>query len=153
MGNVTAGLAAGAVGTTLLNAVTYLDMAVRGRPASSVPEDAVDKMAERAGVSLGSDEEQAAARRSAIGALMGYATGLSIGAVYGLARAVLPGVPQRTAAVFAGLGAMAATDAASAAMGTTDPRSWSPQDWASDVIPHLAYGWGVAATYDGLRRR
>src|SRR4051812_26653527 len=113
MGKLTAGMAAGAVGTMLLNAITYLDMAVRGRPASSLPDDDVDRMAERAGISLGGDEEEAAARRSAIGALLGYATGVGIGAVYGVARAVVPGVPQRAAALIAGLGAMAATDAAS----------------------------------------
>jgi hypothetical protein len=37
-------------------------------------------------------------------------------------------------------------------LGTTDPRSWSPQDWAADAIPHLAYGVGVVITYDALRR-
>ena len=38
------GLAAGAVGTLFLNAATYLDMAVRGRPASPIPEaDASDR--------------------------------------------------------------------------------------------------------------
>jgi hypothetical protein len=31
------GAAAGAAGTTALNAVTYLDMVVRGRPASDAP--------------------------------------------------------------------------------------------------------------------
>ena len=32
-----AGIAAGAAGTTALNATTYLDMALRGRPASRTP--------------------------------------------------------------------------------------------------------------------
>lgn len=45
-----AGAAAGAAGTTALNAVTYLDMAWRARPASQTPEQAVEKLAERAGV-------------------------------------------------------------------------------------------------------
>jgi hypothetical protein len=36
------GAAAGAAGTTALNTVTYLDMAVRGRPTSSTPEDIVE---------------------------------------------------------------------------------------------------------------
>lgn len=31
------GVTAGAVGTVVLNSVTYLDIAVRGRPSSSVP--------------------------------------------------------------------------------------------------------------------
>jgi len=35
-------------------------------------------------------------------------------------------------------------------MGTTDPRSWSPGDWASDLVPHLVYGAGVVLTFDAL---
>ena len=30
----------------------------------------------------------------------------------------------------------------------SDPRRWSPSDWAADVLPHLAYGLVTAATYD-----
>ena len=26
------------------------------------------------------------------------------------------------------------------ALGITDPRQWSATDWASDVVPHVAYG-------------
>lgn len=47
---------------------------------------------------------------------------------------------------------MAATDAVSAWLGTTDPRSWWPQDWLADSFPHLAYGAGVVITYDSLSR-
>ncbi len=39
MRNLLAGVAAGAAGTTALNAVTYLDMATRARPAGSTPDD------------------------------------------------------------------------------------------------------------------
>ena len=35
------GAVAGAMGTAALNAVTYLDMAVRGRPSSQVPAHTV----------------------------------------------------------------------------------------------------------------
>ena len=150
MRRISHGLAAGAVGTTLLNAVTYLDMAIRARPASSIPEQDVEVMAKRAGITLG-DGETAATRKSAIGALMGIATGISIGAVYGIFRPWARGVPQPLAAAIVGLGAMAATDSASAAMGTTDPKSWSAEDWASDVVPHLAFGAGVVAAFDALQ--
>ncbi len=44
------GAAAGAAGTTALNVVTYLDMAVRGRPASSTPEMTVEKLSEKSHV-------------------------------------------------------------------------------------------------------
>ncbi|HEV7623003.1 MAG TPA: hypothetical protein VGO26_02625 [Amnibacterium sp.] len=40
------GSAAGADGTTALNAVAYLDMVLRARPASSTPETSVERLAE-----------------------------------------------------------------------------------------------------------
>ena len=40
------GAAAGAAGTTALNAVTYLDMALRGRPTSDTPEQTVRRLSE-----------------------------------------------------------------------------------------------------------
>lgn len=43
------GLAAGAAGVTVLNAITYLDMAVRARPASDTPSQAVEQLAGKAG--------------------------------------------------------------------------------------------------------
>jgi hypothetical protein len=146
------GLTSGIVGTELLNVATYLDMAVRGRGASSVPQDDAQRLAERAGISLG-EGETAENRTSAVGTLMGYATGASIGMAYGLARPLLRRLPTLPAAVLVGVAAMAATDATSAALGTTDPRTWSPQDWLSDLVPHVAYGLGVVATHDALDRR
>jgi hypothetical protein len=151
MSKLTDGLLAGAAGTTLLNAATYLDMAVRGRQPSSLPEQDVERLAGCAGLSLG-DGEQADARKSALGALLGYVTGAGVGALYGLLAPLLRRLPTPLSAGLVGAGAMAATDAASAMLGTTDPRSWSPQDWAADAIPHLAYGVGVVITYDALRR-
>lgn len=43
------GAAAGAAGTPALNAVTYADMVVRARAASSVPPDTVKKLLYRSG--------------------------------------------------------------------------------------------------------
>jgi hypothetical protein len=37
----------GAAGTTALNAVTYLDMAVHGRPSSSTPEDTFEALSSK----------------------------------------------------------------------------------------------------------
>jgi hypothetical protein len=37
------GLAAGTAGVTALNAITYLDMALRARPASGSPSQAVEQ--------------------------------------------------------------------------------------------------------------
>ena len=44
-GSLARGLLAGAVGTTASNLAAYLDMAVRGRPAGSVPDRLVDAVA------------------------------------------------------------------------------------------------------------
>jgi hypothetical protein len=57
MGRLARGVAAGAVDTTALNVATYLDMAIRGRPSSGVPAEAAERLASRAGVSLGDGEE------------------------------------------------------------------------------------------------
>ena len=153
LGRLGAGIAAGAAGTTALNAVTYLDMALRGRPASSVPERGVDALAERAGLTVPGEGEAREARRTGLGALLGLLTGVGIGAVYGLARPLAPGIPWPAAGIAAGLGAMAATDAGSARLGTTDPRDWSAADWAADIVPHVAYGLGTALAYEGLAPR
>ena len=58
---VFAGMAGGAAGTTALNAVTYLDMLTRGRPSSDVPEQVVEKIADRAGVDIPGPEDMPSA--------------------------------------------------------------------------------------------
>jgi hypothetical protein len=146
------GLAAGAVGTSLLNTVTYLDMAVRGRPPSSVPLTDVEKLSEVLRLPLGQDEEKAHARKEAWGALLGFMTGFAGGAGFAFARPLAPDLPWPIAAALTGAAAMAASDLVSAALGATDPRSWSAADWASDLVPHLIYGAGVVLTFDALDR-
>jgi hypothetical protein len=94
MGRLIHGVVAGAAGTALINLTTYLDMAVRARPPSEIPQQDVDALAARAGVTLGDDEETVQARRSALGSLSGFATGLGIGAAYGLVRPRARGVPR-----------------------------------------------------------
>jgi hypothetical protein len=149
--HVAHGLAAGAIGTVALNVVTYADMAIRGRPPSSVPEQDVQILADRFGIDLGEGDE-ASARREAIGALLGYLTGMTIGAAYGVVRPWTRRVPPPVAAVAVGLGAMAATDAGSVRLGTTDVSTWSLADWVSDIVPHLAYGAATVAGYEALAR-
>lgn len=143
------GAAAGAVGTVALNAVTYLDMALHARPASSTPEQSVQELADRAGVDLGEGEE-AANRRSGLGPLLGQATGVGIGVLYGLAAARLDGVPWLGRALGTGLVAMVGTSAPMTALGLTDPRQWDATSWVSDAVPHLAYGLATAAAFDLL---
>jgi hypothetical protein len=36
--------------------------------------------------------------------------------------------------------------------GITSPTAWSVEDWASDLVPHLAYGVVLWATYAAARR-
>jgi hypothetical protein len=143
------GLAAGAVGTTALNVVTYADMALRGRPSSDVPERDVEELARVAKIDLGSGEK-AESRKQGLGALIGYASGLSIGAAVGLAGPVVRRLPRPLAATAVGLGAMAATDGATAVLGVSDPRTWSTTDWVSDLVPHLVFGAATVAAYRAL---
>lgn len=151
--NLLAGVAAGAAGTTALNTVTYLDMVLRARPASSAPDETVAKAQELTGVSLGTSTEDAANRRSAIGALLGIGAGLGTGAVYGLVRPHLGRVPLAVLGAGAGVVANVGTTGPMAALGVTDPRTWPADSWLSDVIPHLAYGLTTAAAFELLRGR
>lgn len=146
------GLVAGAVGKVALDSVTYLDMLLRGRPASDLPEQAAEQFAGLAGVDLRGDGDRAN-RRTALAALMGYATGIGFGAVYGIVvgRSRRPG--WMAGGVVAGLGAMAGTAVPSTASGLTDPRGWGLTGSLEDLVPHLAYGFATAGTYEALTAR
>jgi len=144
--DVVAGLAAGAVGTVALNAATYVDMLTRARPASSLPADAAGKLADVAGVDLGSGDD-ASNRREALGAVLGIATGLAVGAAYGLLRAAFS-VPLPAAILGLGAAAMAGSDVPMTRLGLTDPITWDAASWLSDALPHLAYGAAAALSYE-----
>ncbi|MCA1835324.1 MAG: hypothetical protein LC721_02865 [Actinobacteria bacterium] len=145
-----AGAAAGAAGTTALNAITYLDMAVPGRPPSSTPEDTIERLAEAVGVDIPGDGEVRQHRLSGLGALTGLVTGMSIGALGGLLTAQLR-LPLPVLAVLIGAAAMAGSNTPMTALGVTDPRTWDATSWVSDVVPHLAYGAVTAAALTALR--
>jgi hypothetical protein len=146
------GMAAGAAGTTALNAVSYLDMAWRGRPESSTPEQTVHVMSQRLGVDLAEDDGTRRNREAGVGALLGIATGVGFGAVWALLiRHQRPRVTRSALAL--GLGAMAGSNTGMIRLGVTDPREWSRADWAADILPHVAYGVVTAAVLDALRRR
>lgn len=147
------GAAAGGVGTMTLNLVTYVDMFLRGRPASEAPAKLAGVLADKADINLefaGASDEQAQHRQQASGALLGYATGLGIGIAYGMLREQLDHVSLAGATIVLGLGAMAASDIPLAVTKVSDPRSWSASSWAADLIPHLAYGLLTAVSYDAL---
>ena len=147
---IVAGLAAGAAGTTALNAATYLDMVARGRPTSTTPEDTAEKLAATVGIDIPGDEDTRSNRLAGLGPLTGLAAGLGIGAALGVTRSLGLRPPMVVAGVLAGAAAMAATDAPMTALEVTDPRTWAAADWLSDALPHLAYGLVTAAVLRGL---
>ncbi len=145
------GAAAGAVGTTVLNAVTYGDMLIRGRPASTVPAKAAGILADRLGIDAlrtENDDQTAENRRSATGALLGYVTGIGVGVGYAVARSRIGAASPLHAGLLLGLAAMVAGDGPIVATGASDPTTWSAADWLADLVPHLAYGLAAAATFE-----
>lgn len=139
------GLAAGAAGTTALNTTTYLDMVLRARPASSTPEASVEALAKRTGLTIPGDGDERANRVSALGPLLGIASGLGVGVLLGVARSagIRPGLV--TGALLAGGAALIAGNGPMTVLGVTDPRTWSATDWVSDLVPHAVYGVVAAA--------
>jgi uncharacterized membrane protein len=140
------GAAAGAAGTTALNAVTYLDMVVRGRPASDAPTEVVHRLADRLGVQVPGSRGRRANRFAGLGPLAGIATGVGVGAVAGVLRSAGVRLPTAIGGPLLGAAAMLASDAPLAALGVSDPRRWSVVDWVSDAVPHLVYGVTTHAT-------
>ncbi|MEH0108596.1 hypothetical protein V6N00_02550 [Tersicoccus sp. MR15.9] len=137
---LTRGLLAGAAGTAALNAVTYADMVLRGRPASEAPGRTVEAALDRLGVAVPGRGAERDNRRSALGAVGGIAVGLGIGVLASAARSAGLRFSGPTGAALTGAAAMAASDVPMAALGISDPRTWSSADWATDVAGHLAYG-------------
>jgi hypothetical protein len=146
------GAAAGAAGTVALNATTYLDMAVRGRPSSSTPQQAVERTADEAGVDVPGEGDTRQNRVQGLGSLSGITTGVAVGALLGLLRrlGVRPG-PLVGPALAGGL-AMVGANVPLTTMGITDPRRWSGGEWLADVVPHVAYGVVTHATLADLDR-
>lgn len=134
------GAAAGAAGTATLNVITYLDMAFRGRPASTTPERTVEAMAKLVHLTVPGTGDVLANRLSGLGALTGYTAGIGIGIILGLAYALgwRPGLLVATLA--ATLFALIGTNGPMVVLGVTDPRTWGAVGWISDLIPHFGYG-------------
>jgi hypothetical protein len=143
------GAAAGAAGTTALNVVAYLDMALRGRPASSTPQNTVEKLAAAVHVTVPGEGAQRASRLEGLGALTGLLAGVGVGGLLGLARAS----GFRAGTLLTTLTVLVSTNGPMTALGVTDPRTWSAVDWISDLVPHLAYAAVVTTTMDALDPR
>jgi hypothetical protein len=144
------GAAAGAAGTTALNALTYMDMAARGRPASSSPEKTVEELSEAAHVPIPGDEDTRENRISGLGPLTGQLAGVGIGAALGLCRAAGWRPSFGVSTVVATVGAMVGTSGPMTLLGVTDPRDWAAKSWVVDIVPHLAYGAVTAAVIERL---
>jgi hypothetical protein len=147
------GAAAGAAGTTALNAITYLDMALRGRPVSELPDKAVEDLARRTGRDVPGDGEVRRNRVEALGALGGILVGTCVGAAAALVAPLARRLPTAVAGPLLGVAAMASTDLPMMRSKLTDPKSWSASDWLADALPHLAYGTVTAWTLRALERR
>jgi hypothetical protein len=117
-----------------------------------MPATLVKNVAASAGVeALAADEERAANRRLGVGALLGLANGVGLGAVYGAVRPWLrPWVPLPLAGLAIGAAAMALSDVPAARTGATDPSTWGTQGWLADIIPHAIYGIALAGTFEAL---
>lgn len=135
--SVLLGTSSGAAGTTALNAVTFLDMALRGRPASRTPQDTVARVAGSLHIGLGTGATRES-RLSGLGSLGGTATGVAVGTAYGLAHALGIRPPRWAAAELLTAAALAAGNLPLVLSGMSDPREWSVGDWLADVVPHVA---------------
>ena len=149
-GGLLRGAAAGAAGTTALNAVGYLDIVYRARAASDTPQVTVEALAHTLGVEIpgeGADKEN---RTAGLGALTGIAAGVGMGALLGLARASGWRPGSALTCGVAAIGALIGTNAPMTVLKVTDPRTWSRADWICDLVPHLAYAAVTAAVVERL---
>ena len=146
-----AGVAAGVAGTTALNIVTYLDMVARGRPPSSTPERSVETLSARVGVTVPGERNARSNRIHGLAGLLELSTGVAIGVVLAGLDKLLGGPAARlpvplSGCLFGGI-ALVGANGPMALLGITDPREWTATEWASDVVPHVAYGWTAAYVY------
>lgn len=146
------GAAAGAAGTTALNAVTYLDMVVRGRGSSSTPEKTVETLADKAHVQIPGDDETRQNRLQGLGPMTGLLAGVGVGVTVGLVRASGFRSQPLVGTLLTTLGVLVAANGPMTALGVTDPRTWSATDWLSDLVPHVVYGAVVKTTMDAFDR-
>jgi len=58
----------------------------------------------------------------------------------------------RTGSVAGGSAVIVGAIAPMAVSGVSKPRDWSLSEWASDMVPHFAYGWVTTTTYAAMSR-
>lgn len=152
MRSVVRGGVAGAAGTTVLNTITYTDMAWRGRPPSEAPAQVVDRIAHAVGHPVPGTGDSRDNRLSGLGALSGIAIGCGTGMAVSLVRRAGIRLPWWLGGALTGALAMAAADIPMARLRVSDPTTWSAGDWASDAVPHLVYGLVTYAIVSAAER-
>jgi hypothetical protein len=103
-------------------------------------------------VSIPGDDETRENRLEGLGPLIGLVAGVGVGVLGGLARASGALSAKPVGVVLTTFGVMVAANGPMTVLGVTDPRTWSAQDWISDIVPHLAYGLVVKSTIDAFDR-
>jgi hypothetical protein len=150
--NAMLGAMAGAAGTTVLDVVSYVDMAIRGRAPSELPVNTLRSIASRFGSELGKPpaelDERLRNRQSALAALLGYADGFASGAIFGIVRPATRNVSVFSAGVGLAVLTMLLSEGLATALGQTDPRKWGVSGWLADLIPRCAYGWTTCTAFD-----
>lgn len=146
------GALAGLAGVTALNIVSYLDMIQTGRPASKIPAQTVEKLADMAGIDIGSElaVKKKAARLQALGALSGIATGVLVGSFVGASSMLHSQNIFKTASQATVLAALLG-EGIPVYLGLTDPKEWTDKEWRSAAYPHLAYGVVTALVLKKLK--
>ena len=148
LGRAVQGLAAGCVGLVALEMTSYLDQFVRARASSDSPTELGRRLADEADLDLGVGEARTN-RASALGPLAGYSDGLGLGVAWGLLAPTGANVAAGTALL--ATGAWIGSNGPLLALGISDPRDWTRQEWLTDLWPHVAYGLATAVTVAVLR--
>ncbi len=139
LGMIGRGAVAGMLGTAAMTAFQKLvEMPITGRPDSYVPAEIAERV-------LGVRASTPEGRKR-----VNYAAHTALGAMWGAAYGVaaLQGLRGQKAAnaVFA---AVYPTDVAmTAALGVSDPRSWSAQDWVIDSVEKYIEAQATSALFD-----
>lgn len=156
MNAVLAGAAASAVGTVALDATSYTDMLLRGRSPSSMTQVVAQKLAAKANIApLASPDPDEATknRQTAAGSLLGPASGIGVGLLYGALRPFVRDLPVVLAGLIVGATSMALTDVSATMLEATDPKEWDLASWLADIVPHAVFGIVTALAFEAMSPR
>ena len=147
------GALAGAAGTAMLDATTYADIAIRGRPPSELPDKMVRALAKNLGLAglAASDSKLSTElknRRAGLGALLGYADGFGSGLVFGVVRPYVRGMPWFVSGIALAVATGLASEGTATLLKQTNPKKWGAAGWLADLIPRCIYGWTTCIAFD-----